>query len=136
MKLILRGVFAGIPLKFQTTRPEDAICSEFAYKLREMQLSGEVKKDFAWTHVANESNGKVSYQAEMAEKALGKVAGWPDHMFVWSTGSFGIEFKTPKGVQSPKQKAVQAWFDKCGIPYYICRSSKEAFVALKSQGLI
>ncbi len=91
-KLVLRNIFSGVPKVNGSLKPEDKICVEFANYVRQVQLEGNTKKDFVWTHVANEFAGKKRPVFGMLQKAMGKVSGWPDHIFLWSGGCGAIEF--------------------------------------------
>jgi hypothetical protein len=57
------------------------------------------------------------------------MAGVPDLLFYYRGQLHGIELKTEKGRQSPKQKEFQAKFEKEGGQYYIVRSI-DNFVSL------
>ena len=59
----------------------------------------------------------------------GCMAGVPDLLFFYRGQLHGIELKTEKGRQSPKQKEFQAKFEKEGGQYYIVRSV-DNFVSL------
>lgn len=134
--LTLRNIFSAVPKLRGKLDPEDQICYEFADKLRDLQLDGETLKDFTWAHIANEFAGKSSPVFGMKLKAIGKVKGWPDYIFMWEGGCGAIEFKTPTGRQSKEQKAVQAWFDMSGVDYRVARCAGEAFDVLAEWRLI
>ena len=65
-------------------------------------------------------------------KALGLVAGVSDCIFIWDGKTYGIEFKTEIGRQSPRQEWWQQAIENQGAKYYIVRSFDE-FKALMFQ---
>lgn len=58
-------------------------------------------------------------------KAVGLVAGVSDTIFLWRGKAHLIEFKTPTGRQSAKQKEWQAKVEAQGFRYYIVRSLED-----------
>ena len=58
----------------------------------------------------------------MNRKAVGLVAGVSDTIFLWRGTALLIEFKTPTGKQSAKQKEWQAKAETQGFSYHIVRS--------------
>ena len=61
----------------------------------------------------------------MNRKAVGLVAGVSDTIFLWRGTALLIEFKTPTGRQSAKQKEWQAKAEAQGFRYYIVRSLED-----------
>ena len=61
----------------------------------------------------------------MNRKAVGLVAGVADTIFLWAGEAYLIEFKTPTGRQSAKQKEWQNKVVAAGFWYYIIRSLEE-----------
>lgn len=61
----------------------------------------------------------------MNRKAVGLVAGVADTIFLWRGKVLLIEFKTPTGRQSAKQKEWQARVEAQGFRYYIVRSLED-----------
>jgi hypothetical protein len=61
----------------------------------------------------------------MNRKAVGLVAGVSDTIFLWRGTALLIEFKTPTGRQSEKQKEWQAKAEAAGFRYYIVRSLED-----------
>ena len=61
----------------------------------------------------------------MNRKAVGVVAGVADTIFLWAGEAYLIEFKTPTGRQSAKQKEWQSKAEAAGFWYYIIRSLDE-----------
>ena len=47
-----------------------------------------------------------------------------------------IETKSSKGVQTPAQKAFQAWCEEYGAPYFLVRSYEDAEEQFKKAGVI
>jgi hypothetical protein len=59
-------------------------------------------------------------------KAMGRRKGAPDMVFMLTNGQVAfIEFKAPKGRQSPEQKAFEKQADKQFIEYHIIRSFEQ-----------
>ena len=59
------------------------------------------------------------------DKAMGMVPGVSDTIFLWAGKALLIEFKTPTGRQSAKQKEWQARAEAQGFRYYIVRSLED-----------
>ena len=137
--LVLRGIFSSIPKLRGELDPEDAICYEFAERVRYLQQEDLCRKEFVWTHIANEFAGKSKPVFGMKLKAVGKVSGWPDYNFLWSDGSGVIEFKTADEKKSKlraTQKDVQAWCELAGVPFRVARSATEGIEILKEWGVV
>ncbi len=113
---------------------EDYICYQFANYLRSESIEGKLK--CIWFHVANEIANNKNPVFGKKLKALGKIAGVADYVFLKDTGSFCIEVKEPKGKQSDNQKMFQKWCASHGVPYKMIYSSEEGIEALKEWGLI
>lgn len=113
--------------------PEAAEQVRFADQLRLLSL--ENKLDCVWFAVCNEIGG-VAHNARYGAylKALGKISGTPDMIFLWENGCGVIEFKSKTGRQSPEQKLFQQWCETKDIPYSIARSTEEATQILTSWG--
>lgn len=122
-----------IPI-IKKAKGEDAICLDFCGKLQ--RLTRQDKFHCVWFHVVNEFAGgsKPLFGAKL--KAMGKVAGAPDYIFMHQDGSFFIEFKTKTGKQLANQIAFEYWCLEKGVKYYIARSSDEAFEILKKEGVL
>jgi hypothetical protein len=59
-------------------------------------------------------------------KAMGRRKGAPDMVYMLTNGQVAfIEFKAPKGRQSPEQKAFEKQADKQHIEYHIIRSFEQ-----------
>lgn len=60
-----------------------------------------------------------------ALKKMGMLPGYPDLDIIDGTRTIHVEFKTPKGRQSPQQKHVQEMLVRMGREYIICRSYEQ-----------
>ena len=61
-----------------------------------------------------------------------REVGFPDRMVLLPGGGFlFIEFKTPEGKLSARQKAVIDKLKKLRIPVYVCTHTREAVAACK-----
>jgi hypothetical protein len=67
--------------------------------------------------------------------ALGAMPGFPDIAIAQDGRLFGLEVKTPDGVQSDDQLQVQGRFGLAGIPYAIVCDAEEAYRTLDAWGL-
>ena len=68
-------------------------------------------------------------------KTQGKVvAGVPDFIFLWGTGSGGIELKVGRNGQSEPQKDFQDWCRREGVAYAVCRNLDEVIGTLTAWG--
>jgi hypothetical protein len=115
-------------------KPEDLICTKFAAKL--FALSIERKFKCIWLHVPNEFAGDKRPVWGMVQRTIGKMIGAPDYVFLWPKGCGCIEFKTPKGRLSDKQKAFKEWCEDVGVPYVVVTSEEEGWLILKEWGLL
>lgn len=134
--LVLRNIFSTIPKLRGKLDPEDEICYEFAERVRYLQLEDMCRKEFVWTHIANEFAGKSRPVFGMKLKAVGKVTGWPDYVFMSDDVGLAIEFKDKGGSQSDSQRKVQKWFELSGVDYHVARSADEGVKILVDAGLI
>jgi len=132
--MTMKKIFSSASSITVNLKPEDTICVEFANKLRKLQMKG--KPFFVWTHVANEFTGRSRPVFGMVRKAMGKVSGWPDYVFMAQDKCAGLEFKSAKGKQTQTQKDVQEWFDHANVYYAVVYSSDEAFEKLEEWGFI
>lgn len=131
----IEQIFCKIPI-IKKAKGEDAICINFASKLQRLTRQGEFK--CVWFHVANEYAGKERKLFGAKLKAMGKVSGVSDYVFMRGGKNLAIEFKTKAKTskQSEGQKAFEAWCKENGVPYHIARSSQEGFDILKQHGLL
>jgi|EndMetStandDraft_7_1072992.scaffolds.fasta_scaffold370686_2 hypothetical protein len=121
--------------------PEDSEAYRFANELRGLTLEGQL--DAVWTHPANELAGVViskgkpraSPQAALA-RALGLITGTSDYLFLWSTGSGAIEFKSATGRLTDGQKDFRSWCEHRGVPFALVRTVGEALDVLRGWGRI
>lgn len=131
----LHLLFAKVPRVGGNLKPEDKICVEFTKRL----IKATRFEDFpaVWFHVPNEFSGSKKPIFGMLQKAMGKVAGMSDYVFLWEDGNLCLEFKTEEASskQSDKQEAVETWCKASGVPYRLARSADEAYAILKDVGL-
>ncbi len=80
-----------------------------------------------WHHSPNEAKRTIAQAA--FEKQCGMRPGWPDLEILDRDKVIFVEFKTPKGRQSPEQKKVQELLQKLGYFYTIVRTYED-FTAL------
>lgn len=78
---------------------------------------------YFWNHSPNE--GQRSDRLGAILKKMGMQKGWPDMEILHHGTVLFVEFKTPKGKQSPEQKNVQKILEKMGYVYLICRTYEE-----------
>lgn len=71
------------------------------------------------------NNNSEHVARAMNRKAVGLVAGVSDTIFLWRGKALLIEFKTPTGRQSAKQKEWQERAEAQGFRYYIVRSLED-----------
>lgn len=71
------------------------------------------------------NNNSEHVARAMNRKAVGLVAGVSDTIFLWNRAVWLIEFKTPTGTQSAKQKEWEAKVNEAGFDYRIVRSLEE-----------
>lgn len=71
------------------------------------------------------NNNSEHVARAMSRKSVGLVAGVSDTIFLWEGEAHLIEFKTPTGRQSAKQKDWQNKVSAAGFWYYIIRSLDE-----------
>lgn len=114
-------------------KPEAALQKAFVDNLVYWTLEGRLK--CVWTSIANEngSNDKPLYG--MVLRALGKVRGAPDMVFLWDSGSGFIEFKAGKNKQTMQQRIFADWCKVCNVNYEVCYTPEEAKNTLKKWGV-
>jgi len=71
------------------------------------------------------NNNSEHVARAMNRKAVGLVAGVSDTILLWRGRALLIEFKTPTGKQSAKQKEWQERAEAQGFRYYIVRSLED-----------
>ena len=71
------------------------------------------------------NNNSEHVARAMNRKAVGLVAGVSDTIFLWRGKALLIEFKTPTGRQSAKQKEWQEKVETQGFSYHIVRSVED-----------
>lgn len=138
----LADLFGKVPI-VKNAKGENAICIDFANHLQ--RETRQERFNTVWFHVANEFAPEKDNKEKQKKKfsvfgcvlkAMGKLAGVADYIFLWGGGCGCIEFKTPTGKQSEAQKRFQAWCESCGVPYEIATSKEEGLDILKRWGRI
>ena len=115
------------PRTYASTATEDAIQKAFIAQAKMLFPPSVV-----YHSTPNERNTTVSNMAKM--KAMGLTPGAADIVVMWPEGRAYIEFKSATGVQKPDQVAFENWCRDAGVPYLLCRSSKDAFDGLTGLG--
>ena len=72
--------------------------------------------------IKNEGTNAIS---GARDKAIGVVAGVADMCMLTYHGAIFIEFKSPKGNQSPKQKDWQVKVTSAGYSYFVIRTEQQ-----------
>ena len=124
--------------------PEADISREFVKQLKQLEALNQTNI-ITWTHIDNgQVAGKDAKSRAIAggiAKSMGTRKGWPDYQFIMRDADFHlvvifIEMKAPKGRLGAEQKE---FMDLCGendVPYYVCRSAREALYVLERHGAI
>ena len=120
-----------IPMHWRV-QPEERICIEFADRMRELTLTGGYRG--IWGHIPNE--GKRHQVVAIVMKAMGMIAGTPDHYFIKSDGGMVIEFKVKGNGLRDNQKNMKAWCDLAGVRHAVCFSAEEGILALADAGML
>ena len=111
--------------------PEDDLQIATADYCRKMIFDGVI-----FHHSANERHGA---KAGAKARNMGQLAGWPDWVFVWSSGGLPkilyVELKSPTGVLSSAQKMFRTKCDAIGVPWIECRSIDEFIATMKRYGV-
>lgn len=105
---------------------------ELAYCVRTYLTSqriGEHEKSFnlVWFHVANEVGNRVQKVFGAKLKAMGKLPGVADFVFVGPRCSGFLELKVGNGKLSKNQQIFQDWCGRLNIRHQVARNSGEAF---------
>lgn len=81
-------------------------------------------------HTPNE--GKKSMAEAMKLKAMGVIAGVPDHILLWKLRMYCFELKLPNGTVSKPQKELHtAWVNQ-GAVIFICYDIETAMLAMQT----
>lgn len=75
--------------------------------------------------VPNEAIQKMAWKQINTFRAMGLKSGVSDLIVLLEGKVLFIEFKTEKGVQTPKQKDFQRAVEMLGFEYHICRSLED-----------
>ena len=116
------------------TKLEDYECIKLASALRALLFEGKLKCTF--THIANEHSGAKRPRFGLKLKAMGKVSGAADYVFISDDGrGIWVEMKRPdgKGRQSAEQKAFQEWG---GGNYHLCTTAQQVIDLLIERDFI
>lgn len=126
------------PLALKKVGPEDAMCIDFASRLRVLTVENRLKA--VWTHIPNEIGWRQQKKASQIiyalAKAMGMIVGASDYVFLWKGGCLAMEAKDQKGVQSPEQGDFEKWCHDRDVPYRIFRTADEGISILHEHNLI
>ena len=86
-----------------------------------------------WTAVTN-GMGRTKAEAGIA-KAMGQRAGWPDLQMVWKGRAICIEFKAPKGRETPVQSECMADLTLAGAAVRVVRTLEGLYDFLSLLGV-
>lgn len=114
--------------------PEQRICIEFSNLLR--VASFEKRLNGVWFHVANEYSGQFRPVFGMLLKAMGKIAGVADYIFLWGNGCGCIEVKNEKTKLSENQTLFKKWCESYNIPFEVVRSCTQGEDILMQWGIL
>ncbi len=127
--LIMKSPKVGGSLK-----PEDAICVEIGERCRGWTLKGRLRA--VWCHIANEYGGDDKPVYGALKTAMGRIPGAPDYLFAGRVTVL-VEVKEPiRGMQSPGQKAFEAWSAWVGVDYWVVYSADELEALLREYELL
>jgi hypothetical protein len=120
-------------VKWDSLKPEQKICVEFANSLRALTLEG--KLPYIWYHIPNEflPSTRVNFTYDLKQKHMGKISGAPDYCFVGKGDGFFIEFKTSRESLTSSQKIFRNWCEIVGTDYYVCQSAQEGMKIVKER---
>lgn len=127
--LYLLGGSSGLALK-----GERRLAADFANILRYETLAGNL--DGIWFHVPNEWPSGNHFHYENVQRAMGKIPGAPDYVFLSTKGMGVLEAKTPRGSQSDNQKLFQRWCGMNAVHYGLFKSPEEGCAILKEWGIL
>lgn len=123
----------SIPKSFKLG-PETQECIKFFHACKAYAIEGKLKA--TWTHISNENSNNSQKAFGIVQKAMGKIPGSPDYVFLGKNKSCWIEFKSEKGKLSENQKLFQEWCNFIDVPYYVVKSITEAENILIEIGLL
>lgn len=126
------------PQNFYTLKPEQQECVNFATQCKNYSIEGNLNA--VWFHVPNEISNNRQPRFGMMLKAMGKINGAPDYVFISSKKSCFIEFKVKNkktsSKQSDDQKNFEEWCEKFKIPYFVVYSADEGIEILKKLNML
>jgi hypothetical protein len=116
-------------------QPEDAMCVQFAGRLRALALDGKLR--CVWLHPANElCHGHRTGVRAAISRAMGMHVGISDYVFLWDEGSGALEAKHGRNGLTQGQDDFRAWCEAQGVPHRTFRSVDEGLEILSSWGVI
>lgn len=115
-------------------KPEAAIQYRFVQYCRAASL--EKRLDAVWFSVPNEFGGQKQRMFGGLLKALGKLNGVADMVFLWKDGAGCLEFKSGRNKQRPEQLLFEAWCINHGVHYHVVYGFQEAINALKNWNIL
>lgn len=136
----LRFIFMDRPkMSGSAIDPEAAECIRFADWFVPLIIEGTYQG--IYFHIVNEGTfSKGGFKPVWANllKAMGKIAGAPDYVFMWGPNGGLIEFKRPdgKGKMSEKQEAVERICGRVKIRHAVCDTAEEAREVLIGWGAL
>lgn len=121
-----------------STKEKD-ICKEFVFSLTAFERLGQFHHEqlpIIWFHVRNEFVGAFRPVYGASLKQQGVKAGVPDYVFMWKAGSAFLEFKSSKGVLSPKQIQFKNQCLLANVAFEVVKSTDEALKHLVTWGIL
>lgn len=117
---------------FKSSKPlkeEDSL----AYALRTYltQETLENRLPYVWFHVANEVSNAKQFVFGAKLKALGKLPGVADFIFLGNGKCAALELKTGTGKLSKNQKIFMNWCQQNKVKYGIARTLADAIKFIK-----
>lgn len=112
---------------FRSKRPltgEDKITYDFRQWLTDETIEGRI--GFVWFHVANEISDNKAFVFGAKLRALGKLPGVSDYIFIKGNRSAVLELKSGKNRLSDSQHIFLDWCAQHGVLYCVARSVEEA----------
>lgn len=112
--------------------PEQRLTVRVADMLRGYTIRGQLRG--VWFHVANEGK-RTTYDGALI-KAMGRIPGVPDFVFIGAWGAGLIELKTDDGKQGEAQEFFEYWCNGQQVRYVICRTLDEVENILRGWGAL
>lgn len=118
--------------KFKNLKGENLISQQLTDILDLNRSIG--KTNGMYCKIAHEGKNSLLFNSKM--RAIGKLAGVPDWLFIWPNNHLMIELKTRKGYLSPAQKFFHKEADKYDCNICIAKSAEEALGILYDYGFL